>query len=459
MNLTQAELAVSALLTRPRLLISCLSLPLDPAVFSESSFGSPLLESVTSTTIDYFRKYSAVPSREVMQSMLPQSMQTKSNLRRLRAMYTASKKVTSDEWVIDVVESVHRQHAVKSVLFESFEALQRGETHVDLDAVSRALNLSVRRAKDGEFLKLDIGKRVHSYLFDDVSDAVPTGISHVDQLIGGGLEPGELGVLMAPSKTGKSHGLIHIGAHAASLANGLRVLHFSCEMNTRKVLERYDRRVSGGVGYKYFRKEPPKFINRLKRRMRDMVTGDVFVRSYPTRTLTLSMMKEQTDALIAKGFPPQLVIVDYGDIMKAERRTDSRREAEASCFEDLRTYAGVYDVPVWTATQVNREGSKRDRPLVEDVGESWEKIQILDVLLVLGQTEEEAAKNEASTYVFQRDEESGRVIDMKVDKGYSYFKSVGVRSAETVQKPRRKKDKEAAAHDRIKERMAAKKDD
>ena len=53
---------------------------------------------------------------------------------------------------------------------------------------------------------------------------VPTGWDSVNELTGGGLAAGELGVVVAPAGIGKSWGLVVIGA--AAIKKKLNVIHF-----------------------------------------------------------------------------------------------------------------------------------------------------------------------------------------------------------------------------------------
>jgi replicative DNA helicase len=80
------------------------------------------------------------------------------------------------------------------------------------------------------------------------------------------------------------------------------------------------------------------------------------------------------------------VIVDYGDILKAERRMGEHRHEQAGIYEDLRAMAGEYDCAVWTASQANRGSIEKATPDVDSVAESFEKIAIADAVFGIGQT-------------------------------------------------------------------------
>ncbi len=72
---------------------------------------------------------------------------------------------------------------------------------------------------------------------------ITTGWDVVDDLMDGGLAPGELGVVMAPAGIGKSWLLINIGANA--IKAGHTVIHYTLELNENYVGQRYDSVLTG----------------------------------------------------------------------------------------------------------------------------------------------------------------------------------------------------------------------
>ena len=67
---------------------------------------------------------------------------------------------------------------------------------------------------------------------------VPTNWKPINDLMDGGLGPGELGVIVAPSGVGKTWILTAIGAEA--VRKGLSVVHYSMELSEHYVGARYD---------------------------------------------------------------------------------------------------------------------------------------------------------------------------------------------------------------------------
>jgi len=97
--------------------------------------------------------------------------------------------------------------------------------------------------------------------------------------------------------------------------------------------------------------------------------------------------------LASQGFRPDLLILDYADIMKAERRMGETRHEAAGIYEDLRAIAGEFNLACWTGSQATRGALEKDTITIGDFAESFEKAAIVDTALAFCQTEEERMSN------------------------------------------------------------------
>jgi hypothetical protein len=143
-----------------------------------------------------------------------------------------------------------------------------------------------------------------------------------------------------------SWGLINIGAHA--IKAGLNVVHYTLELNDAYVGQRYDAVLTGiaAQNLKYNIDEVTAAVEKLK--------GNLVIKYYPTKTASCSTIRAHIEKMILIGKKPDLVIVDYADLLRgAVARKEMRHELE-SIYEDLRGVAGEYEVPLFTASQANR---------------------------------------------------------------------------------------------------------
>ena len=84
-----------------------------------------------------------------------------------------------------------------------------------------------------------------------------------------------------------------------------------------------------------------------------------------------------------KDMKPDIIIVDYGDLMRSGKSYKDKRFEEEAIFEELRTLAGELQVPVVTATQTNRASLDEELITLKHVAECFQKAMISDVFLTI----------------------------------------------------------------------------
>jgi hypothetical protein len=92
-------------------------------------------------------------------------------------------------------------------------------------------------------------------------------------------------------------------------------------------------------------------------------------------------------------------------------------------YEDLRNLAFELDVPVWTASQLNKEGSKDEIATIEHMAESFGKADDADIILTVTMDLKKKLTGFAKLYVAKsRAGEDGQVFDIHIDRSRSKFK-------------------------------------
>jgi hypothetical protein len=88
------------------------------------------------------------------------------------------------------------------------------------------------------------------------------------------------------------------------------------------------------------------------------------------------------DKMILQGKKPDVVIVDYADLLRGPAK-EKRHEELEEIIEDLRGMAGEYGVPIWTASQANRSALEEDVIGAEKIAESYGKVMVADFVISL----------------------------------------------------------------------------
>jgi hypothetical protein len=88
------------------------------------------------------------------------------------------------------------------------------------------------------------------------------------------------------------------------------------------------------------------------------------------------------DKMILQGKKPDVVIVDYADLLRGPSK-EKRHEELEEIIEDLRGMAGEYEVPVYTASQINRSGAEDDVITGVKIAGSFSKMMTADFVVSL----------------------------------------------------------------------------
>ena len=247
--------------------------------------------------------------------------------------------------------------------------------------------------------------------------ACPTGLSRLDEkdILRGGLGRGEIGVLTAPTGVGKSHFLVAMGANA--MRAGKNVVHYTFELTETDVGLRYDSNLCDIPSNEVLDKKE-EVIEKYK----SMDLGRLVIKEYPTGTATVNTIRTHIEKLSLKGFIPSLIVVDYADVMRSSRKMESLRHELKLVYEELRNLAMDLGVPIWTASQANRDASNSDVVGLENMSEAYGKAMVADIVLSLSRKPTEKALGTGRLFVAKnRAGRDGILFPINIDTAKSKF--------------------------------------
>ena len=281
-----------------------------------------------------------------------------------------------------------KNQIIKNAIMESVDLLDTQNYDGIKLVIDDAMKAGVER---------DIGHEYMTGFEERMSEqsrkCLPTQWDSVNDLMEGGLAGGELGVIVAPAGIGKSWTLQTLGAHA--VAKGKTVIHYTLELNAEYVGLRYDTIVSGQPtgNLQYYKEEVLKKINQLK--------GNLIIKYYPTRTASVNTITAHLQQCELQGIKPDMVIVDYADIMKSTQHFTEKRHQIGHVYEELRGMAGEFDIPIWTASQANRSSLEEDVIGAEKVSEDYSKVMTSDFVMSMSRKVEDKIANTGRFHVIK----------------------------------------------------------
>jgi len=98
---------------------------------------------------------------------------------------------------------------------------------------------------------------------------------------------------------------------------------------------------------------------------------------------------------------PDMVIVDYADIMKPIGNFKEKRHAIGNIYEEMRGMAGEFKCPVWTASQANRSSLEEDIIDASKVAEDYSKVMTADFVMSMSRKVEDKIANTGRFHVIK----------------------------------------------------------
>jgi len=366
------QVKVIAALFTDRIFLQQIADIIQPDYF-ESESNSWLLEVI----LEHFRQYKAPPTKDVLKvkvTEIENDILKTSVLEQLKEVF---RYMESDDlsFVKDEILKFCKNQEIKRAIMDSVTLLKMG----NYDEIKSKMDSAMKAGADTN-IGLDYINDVASRYNEAARHTITTGWDVIDDLMDGGLAPGELGVVMAPAGIGKSWMLINIGANAVKA--GKTVIHYTLELNENYVGQRYDS-VLTGINAQTLKHHQAT----VEEKMRSL-TGNLIVKYYPTKSVGAMALKAHVEKTIMQGKTPDLIIVDYGDLLKVNTKKD-KHEALEDLYEELRGMAGEYKIPVWTASQAGRSALEEDVIEADKIASSYGKVMVADFLMSLSRKVED----------------------------------------------------------------------
>ena len=290
------------------------------------------------------------------------------------------------------------EESVKAIKLENYESV----LNIMKDAVSKGSPSTI-----GHDFFND-----HEARFSRISRITcPTGINLLDQkdVLNGGLGRGEIGVVVANTGVGKSHYLVAMGAEA--LRRGKNVIHYTFELSETITGIRYDSNLCDVNSSDVIDKK-----DEILQKYESSDYGRLIIKQYPTGAASIVTLRNHIEKLSMKDFVPSLIVIDYADIMKSTRSYDSMRHELKLVYEELRNLSMELNIPIWTASQANRDSAKSEIVGLENMSEAYGKAMVADVVVSLSRKPMEKATGAGRLFVAKnRAGRDGLVFPIRID--------------------------------------------
>jgi len=309
-----------------------------------------------------------------------------------------------------------RKQALKKALESAVDQMQANKYESIVETIKKAVSVGTVASAGHDFFNEMDARFTHLR-----RDTIATGLPELDkkEILQGGSGKGELHCVVGASGSGKSHFLVMIGANA--MRHGKNVLHYTFELSETSVGIRYDSNLCAIDSNEVMDNK-----DNVKAHYEKEKLGRLFIKEYPTNTATVQTLRAHVEKLSLKGFIPDIIIIDYADIMRSSRQYDSLRHELKLVYEELRALAMELSLPIWTASQSNKEGANADVIDMTNMSEAYGKAMICDLIVSLSRKPHEKATGWGRLYVAKnRAGRDGLVFPVKMNTARSTFEIVG----------------------------------
>jgi replicative DNA helicase len=235
-------------------------------------------------------------------------------------------------------------------------------------------------------------------------------------LLQGGLGNGDFGLIFGNPGGGKSWTLIALGGYAVKM--GYNVLHYTLELGEDYVGRRYDA---------FFTNIPVNKITEQKNRGKveetvETLQGQLIIKEYSPGKASMSTIESHIKKCIDQDFKPDLVIIDYVDLLRSKKTNRERKDEIDDIYVSTKALARELNIPVWSVSQVNRAGAKDDVIEGDKAAGSYDKIMITDVAISLSRKRQDKVNGTGRFHIMKnRYGMDGMTFNVKADTSTGHF--------------------------------------
>jgi replicative DNA helicase len=348
-------------------------------VVTPEFFDNQAHQYLVETIIKYFDKWHSTPTLDTLHievKKIENDVLKTSVVEQLKEAYKVDNE--DAEYVEAEFSNFCKNQQLKKALLTSVDLLQSGMYDDIRHLIDSALKAGMDKNIGHEYEK-DVEDRYR----EEYRSPIATPWSVVNDLLQGGLGSGDFGLIFGGPGGGKSWSLIALGA--AAVKAGYNVCHYTLELSEAYVGKRYDAcftQISVAQVQDY-RKDVEDAVSKLP--------GKLIIKEYPTGKATISTIESHIQKCKDLGNPPDLIIIDYVDLLRANRSSKERKEEIDDVYVATKGLARELNLPVWSVSQVNRAGANDNIIEGDKAAGSYNKMMITDFAMSISRRRQDKA--------------------------------------------------------------------
>lgn len=348
-------------------------------------FENKDIAAIVNIVVDFYSKRSTAPTLTEIKSYLT-TTELKEHFKSVVGMFENFNNNFNKDELYQNTEKFLKEKAVFTTLLQVAD--QAGGDDVN---TSDILNKFEKAC--GITLETDIGldyiNEIERHIDDleHIDDTISCGWPWLDKKMDGGfLENGRaIYVFAGETNIGKS---IFLGNIARNIADqGKTVLLISLEMSELVYAKRITTNLTQ-IPIRDLHGRVDDIREGVDQYKRTNKSSRIIVKEFPPSTISCKHIKGYIKKLVDKGIKIDAIVVDYVNLIKSDQGTNSYERIKYTT-EELRALSYVFECPIITATQLNRQGYSEINPGLDTVGESYGLAATADAIFSIWREEED----------------------------------------------------------------------
>jgi replicative DNA helicase len=374
-------------------------------IITEEYFSNSAHKWIIDQTLKYYTKYHCPPTMDVLKvemKRLENEVLQLSIKEQLKEAYRSSDE--SDlTYVKQEFTNFCKNQQLKKALLNSVDLLKAG----DYDSIRSLVDSALRSGQDKN-IGHEYNKDTESRYREEDRTPVPTPWKEINDMLQGGLGEGDFGLIFGNPGGGKSWSLVALGACAVQA--GFNVIHYTLELGEGYVGRRYD---------SFFTQIPVNKIIKHKDKVEEvtsMLPGNLIIKEYPMGRASISTIESHIKKCIDLDFKPDLIIIDYVDLLSSKRKNREKKEEIDDIYTSTKGLARELKLPIWSVSQVNRAGAKDNIIEGDKAAGSYDKMMIADFAISLSRQKKDKVNGTGRFHIMKnRYGMDGMTFNAKVD--------------------------------------------
>jgi replicative DNA helicase len=362
-------------------------------VLESKFFDNNSFRFIMENTKELYKTYNKIPDYNTLaQKIMAEGGNKDSSKVHVDTLEAIKNNESQTEYIRDTALNFCKQQNLKRELKSVQSIIESGEFEAYNkieEIIQKALQVGLANDE-----ATDVFHDIDGALEKDFRHPLPTGIVGVDNLLKGGLGIGELGIVLAPTGTGKTTLLTKFANTAYNL--GYNVVQIFFEDNPGNI-----KRKHYTIWTEIRPDDQPEFKEEVKAKVEEAQAkskGSLKLLKLASDSVTVSEIKNKIRKMNSEGNKKiDLLVLDYVDCISTDKATNGEEwKGEGSVMRSLESMTTEFEMAIWTATQGNRDSISSEVVTGDQMGGSIKKAQIAHVILSIGKTLEQKEHNLAT---------------------------------------------------------------